>query len=68
MGDVKLLALSAAATGVGYMMQIVFFGLLCAFVCSICLLALHRGSRKTELPFVPFLMCGMVIHLILSFI
>lgn len=68
MGDVKLLALTTVITGGGYLVQILFFGLLCAFVYSAYLLAHHRGDKKTELPFVPFLTCGMMIHLILSLI
>lgn len=63
LGDAKLLALTAVFTGGNYLLQMIFWGLACAFVYSILLLAHKRGNRKTELPFVPFLACGMLIHI-----
>lgn len=63
LGDAKLLALTAVFTGGSYLLQMIFWGLACAFVYSILLLAHKRGNRKTELPFVPFLACGMLIHI-----
>ncbi len=64
MGDAKLLGVTAAFTGVSYLVQIIFWGMLCAFVYSIYLLACKKGSKKTELPFVPFLMGGMIVHML----
>lgn len=63
LGDAKLLALTAVFTGGSYLLQMIFWGLVCAFVYSIFLLAHKKGNRKTELPFVPFLACGMLIHI-----
>lgn len=62
LGDAKLLALTVVFTGSRYLLQVIFWGMVCAFVYSIILLAYKKGSRKTELPFVPFLTCGMLIH------
>lgn len=64
MGDAKLLGLTAVFTGASYLIQIIFWGMLCAFVYSIYLLACKKGNKKTELPFVPFLMGGMIVHML----
>ena len=64
LGDAKLLGLTAVFTGGAYVLQIAFWGLICAFICSIFILAYHKGNRKTELPFVPFLTCGMILHIV----
>ncbi len=63
MGDAKLLGLTAVFTGVGYLIQIIFWGMLCAFVFSVLLLVCKKGTKKTELPFVPFLMGGILVHM-----
>ena len=67
-GDAKLLGLTAVFTGAGYLLQIIFWGLACAFCCSIFLLANRKGTKKTQLPFVPFLTGGIFIHMILQVI
>ena len=64
MGDAKLLGVTAVFTGASYLIQIIFWGMLCAFVYSIYLLACKKGNKKTELPFVPFLMGGMIVHML----
>ena len=63
MGDAKLLGLTAVFTGIGYLVRIIFWGMLCAFVYSLFLLIKKKGDRKTELPFVPFLVLGMALHM-----
>ncbi len=68
LGDAKLLGLTAVFTGAGYLMQIVFWGLICAFLYSVFLLANKKGTKKTELPFVPFLTCGILIQMVLQVI
>ena len=64
MGDAKLLGVTAVFTGASYLIQIIFWGMLCAFVYSIYLLACKKGNKKTELPFVPFLMGGLIVHML----
>lgn len=63
-GDAKLLGVTAVFTGASYLIQVVFWGMLCAFVYSVYLLACKKASKKTELPFVPFLMGGMIVHML----
>lgn len=63
MGDAKLLGLTAVFTGIVYLVQMTFWGMLCAFLYSIFLLVWKKGNRKTELPFVPFLALGMALHM-----
>lgn len=64
LGDAKLLGMTAVFTGGAYVLQIAFWGLICAFICSIFILAYHKGNRKTELPFVPFLTLGIFLHIV----
>lgn len=64
LGDAKLLGMTAIFTGGAYVLQIAFWGLICAFICSIFILAYHKGNRKTELPFVPFLTLGIFLHIV----
>ena len=55
--------LAALGLGLGfYRTMFLWVMALClAAVCAICLLALKKAGRKTELPFVPFLFLGYVI-------
>ncbi len=67
MGDAKLLGVTAMTAGAMYTMQIACVGLFLSFLFSIGCLLFRRLSVKTELPFVPFLAAGMVVHLIYYF-
>lgn len=65
LGDAKLLGITAVFTGIGYLLQMVFFGMVIAFLYSIFLLVTRKATVKSEFPFVPFLAMGMLVELIL---
>jgi len=62
-GDVKLLGLTTIFTNLFYLLQVIFLALLLTFFYSVILLILKKCDRKTELPFAPFLLGGMLIHM-----
>lgn len=59
-GDVKLLLVCSIYTGY-YCMGIVFRGCVVAFAISIVMLLMKKVSRKSELPFAPFLFLGALL-------
>ena len=68
-GDVKLsglLGLYLGWLGVGALVTGLFAGYLLAAVAGVALLAARRASRKSLLPFGPFLLAGTVIATLLS--
>lgn len=64
-GDALLLAVTAVTAGWGYTMQILMVGLFLSFLFGIMLMLLRKASIKTEIPFVPFLAAGILIHTML---
>jgi prepilin signal peptidase PulO-like enzyme (type II secretory pathway) len=66
MGDAKLIGLLIIFTGWRYALQISFWGMIAAFIFSIALLLMKKVNMKSELPFVPFLTLGMILHFIFS--
>lgn len=65
MGDVKLIGLTIVFTGIGYMVQTVFWGMLAAFFYSIYLLLIRKAHLTTAFPFVPFMTFGMLFERIM---
>lgn len=63
MGDVKLLGVTSMVCGWNYAAQILCWAFVPAFLYSIGLLLFRRVSMKTEISFVPFLMCGIILHM-----
>lgn len=61
-GDVLLLWVTAMTAGWTYVFMILVIGLSSSFIFSIGLLLLKRGSLNTEIPFVPFLTLGVIVH------
>ena len=60
MGDaIAILVTGIYLTGSGTAFTVLYAMLLSALF-SIVLLALHKGTRKTELPFLPFLLAGFL--------
>lgn len=64
LGDAKLLGVTAAFTGIGYLFQMMFFGMIAAFFYCIFLLVTKRATVKSEFPFVPFLAIGILFELL----
>lgn len=62
LGDVLLVWTTAITTGWAYTMVILALGLLLSFVFGVGVILLERGTLKTELPFVPFLAGGIIVH------
>ena len=63
LGDVKLLGVTALTAGWMYTIQVVCLALVPSFVYSIWALAVCHKGRKMEIPFVPFLLVGMMLQL-----
>lgn len=69
-GDIKLsgfLGLYLGWLGVGALVAGVFLGYLLAALAGLALLAARRATRKSLLPFGPFLLLGTLIAIILSY-
>ena len=64
MGDAKLLAVTALTAGWSYTLQILCAGMLISMLYGILMLIFRRLSSKSEIPFVPFLCIGVVIHFV----
>ena len=60
LGDIKLLAALGFYAGLSVAVHIVVRGVFAAFFVALLLLVLKKAGRKTELPFVPFLLIGAV--------
>jgi leader peptidase (prepilin peptidase) / N-methyltransferase len=68
-GDVKLsglLGLYLGWLGIGALITGLFAGYLLAAVAGLALLAARRASRKSQVPFGPFLLAGTLIAILLS--
>lgn len=66
MGDVKLLGVIGAYTGVGSIMTVVFLTAVAAAVYSIVMLILRKVKLKEEIPFAPFVLVGLVLTMVLG--
>ena len=64
MGDGLVLAALGTVLTFGELLGVFMMGLLCCSVWGIILLILPRTGRKTEIPFVPFLLLGYIGGLI----
>lgn len=61
MGDGKLLCVTGIYLGVYKNLELFFTALLLASIWGIIVLMIRKADRKTELPFVPFLMMAYVV-------
>lgn len=61
MGDLKLLCVCAFLAGMPAILWLFFRGLVIAGIYSVVQLLRHRADLKTEYPFVPFLLIGVLI-------
>lgn len=64
-GDIMLLVACSLFLGVYGFIRIIVFSLLMAAIFSIGLLIIHKAGKKTEISFVPFIMVGTVITILL---
>lgn len=60
-GDIKLLLVMGFYAGVELTVAIMVYTFLCLFLVAIVLLILKKASRKTVIPFAPFLLAGSVL-------
>lgn len=60
LGDIKLLAALGFYAGLSVALHIVVRGVFAAFFVALLLLLFKKAGRKTELPFVPFLLIGAI--------
>lgn len=63
-GDLILMTLTGFFLGAAAFFSILFLAIIFAGVCSLILIAMKEGSRKTEIPFAPFVLLGTVIFTI----
>jgi leader peptidase (prepilin peptidase)/N-methyltransferase len=61
-GDVKLLALFGAHTGVEGVLTSLFFGSLLGSMAGLSLMVLHGKGSRSPIPFGPFLCLGLLIY------
>lgn len=61
-GDALVLLALGCGYGVWQVIGVLGLSLLLAAVVSAVLLIAKKAGRKTELPFVPFLFCGLVVY------
>lgn len=63
-GDAKLLAVTAFVAGWSYTLAILCIAMLVSVLYGLWLLLFRHFSAKEEVPFVPFLCLGTILHLI----
>lgn len=66
MGDVKLIATINLIYGVSFMLYTMMFSLLLMLVFSLPLLVMRKIKLKSQLPFAPFYLLGVLAYVILS--
>ena len=64
LGDAKLLAVTAIMAGWSYTLVILCIAMALSLVYGIWLMLFRHLSSKEEMPFVPFLCLGVMIHLV----
>ena len=64
-GDAYVLAACGAWLGAGDTLELLLAALLLAGGFSVCLLLRKRAGRKTQLPFVPFLLAGQFLRILI---
>lgn len=64
-GDLKLFMILGLYLGLGNIWNAVFYTLLLSFVVSVFLLVTKRASRKSVMPFAPFLLFGTLLAVFL---
>lgn len=67
MGDAKLFLVLGLFFGLKGSFMILMYSLLISGVIGLALITFKRATRKTALPFAPFVLCGLIIELFLKF-
>lgn len=65
MGDIKLLAVTAMTAGWLYTLWLILLAMGLSFIGAVWFIVFRKFSLKTEIPFVPYLTAGMLIHIII---
>lgn len=65
-GDGKVIGVMVAFAGWQYMLQVLFLGLIAAFLWCVVLLLRKKTTLKAELPFMPFIVVGIIMQAVLT--
>jgi len=66
MGDVKLLSIITLFFGIGFLAYTMLFSMIIMLLFALPFLLLKKMSLKTQLPFVPFYVLGVIIFYIIN--
>jgi len=63
MGDVKVIAIMSILFGLNSMFSIMFYALIISLIYGIVYIKLNKKNMKEEIPFIPFLLIGVVLNI-----
>lgn len=63
MGDVKVIAIMSILFGLNSMFSIMFYALIISLIYGIVYIKLKKKNMKEEIPFIPFLLIGVVLNI-----
>lgn len=67
MGDAKLIAVLGLWLGIKSCFMVFLYALILGGIYGLVLMAVRHINRKTEIPFVPFVLAGIVIEMFMKF-
>lgn len=62
MGDGLIISITGLFLGMIETIEILFWALLCSAAAGSCFIVIRKANRKTELPFVPFILLGYFLY------
>lgn len=67
MGDAKIFAILAVYFGGKSAFMILMYSLVVSALVGLVMIAFRKANRKTEIPFVPFILIGVIVELFMKF-
>lgn len=68
MGDVKLMTCIGLYTGIYETLNISFISIMLSVLVGVFLILIKKANKKTELPFVPFILLGVIVEMLLLYL